>query len=185
MISAGLGPPEMAMPILLMLCLWFVGPGQHAQTVDASAGHRSAQGARASSRRAISSTTASCPNGATICTPIGRPSGCGCAGHADARQSGGIDPGTKHALGRGRQARRRFILGAPGRRGGGGENQRVVLSPRGGHIGTPGGECIQSIDIRGGRYRETAFSRRRARCRRSPHASDPGTAPRSAPPPPR
>ena len=51
MISAGLGPPEMAMPILLMLCLWFAAPGQHAQTVNASAGHRSAQGAKASSRR--------------------------------------------------------------------------------------------------------------------------------------
>jgi hypothetical protein len=39
--------------------------------VDASAGHRSAQGVRVSSRRAISSATASWPNGATICTPIG------------------------------------------------------------------------------------------------------------------
>jgi len=75
MISAGLGPPEMAMPILLMLCLWFVGPGQHTQTVDASAGHRSAQGVSVSSRRAISSETASCPNGATICTPVSP--GCG------------------------------------------------------------------------------------------------------------
>ena len=123
MISAGLGPPEMAMPILLMLCLWFVGPGQHAQTLDASAGHRSAQGARASSRRAISSATASCPNGATICTPIGRPSGWGSPGTLMP------DPDTEHALGRGRQAWRRLILGVPGRRGGSGEIARVVVSP--------------------------------------------------------
>src|SRR4029450_12835679 len=42
--------------------------GPHAQTVKASAGHRSAHGASISRRRPISSTTSSCPNGATICT---------------------------------------------------------------------------------------------------------------------
>jgi hypothetical protein len=37
-----IGPPEVAIPALLMLRLWFIGPRQHAQTMDASAGRRSA-----------------------------------------------------------------------------------------------------------------------------------------------
>ena len=44
------------------------------------AGQRSTQGDARSRRRAISSTNASPPKGATICTPIGRPSGCGIPG---------------------------------------------------------------------------------------------------------
>lgn len=45
-----------------------------------STGHRMSHGATVSRRRAISRTTASLPNCATICIPTGRPSGCGARG---------------------------------------------------------------------------------------------------------
>ena len=86
------------------------------------------------------------------------PVGMRLAGNADAGQPGGVHPGAKHPLRRGCETGRRFVLGPPCRRGGGGDDQRVVLSPRGGQIGPPGSERVQRVNICGGRYRKTAFS---------------------------
>ena len=107
------------------------------------------------------------------------------AGHADARQPGGVHPGAEHALRRGREAGRRFVLGAPGRRGGGGERStRRTLPTRRSH------RHARRRAHPARRHRRPPIARDRvrrrpARCRMSPHASDPGTGPRSAPRPPR
>src|SRR5580658_6216681 len=85
------------------------------------------------------------------------PIGMRLARNADSRQSRRVDPGAKHPLRHGRETRRRLVLGAPRGRRGGGTDQRVVLSPRGGYVGAPGGERIHRVDIIWRRYRETAF----------------------------
>src|SRR5262249_40320816 len=51
-----------------------------------------------------------------------------------------------------------LVLGSPCRCGSSGDDQRVVVSPRGGQIGTPCSECVQRVNICRGRYRKTTFS---------------------------
>ena len=86
------------------------------------------------------------------------PVGMRLAGNADAWQPRGVHPGAKHPLRCRCETGRRFVLGPPCRRSGGGDNQRVVLSPRGGHISPPGSERVQRVNICGGRNRKTTFS---------------------------